>query len=503
MEGNNNGNLIINPPDYMEAIQAGKEFYLQFYHPAPEVESSLIKTLHRFLEHYDILYLKEMLVTVLKELINNAVKANMKRIYFEEKGLQIDDTGDYRKGMESFKEETFGPEEIDFEKLAQHKLIIRVLFRTTSDRLIIHVINNVPILDEELSKIDARIKKAYKYEDISEAFDDVLDDSEGAGLGLIMALMLFKNIGLPQESFRVTRKNNLTVSIINIPQMLNRSEIHLKLTEEISRELDNIPSFPENIREIQRLCANPESTIKAIADSIKKDPGLTTSILKIANSAGYMTINKVETIEDAVKKIGLKGINALLVASGVQKVIDARYKKFETIWKNSYKTAFYAQKISMQVNRLKLGEYVYLAALLSDIGRIILLSIKPEMFARIKELAGRKGMQEISLLEEISLGISHSTLGSMVLKKWNFNEAMVFAVEYHLRPHMAPEKYRELIYIIYLATVLTEYEDRKFRFDTVDEDVLEHFQLNTPEKLGELYNRLKAEYEEHLAGKVQ
>ena len=142
--------------------------------------------------------------------------------------------------------------------------------------------------DGELSKINARIKKAYKYRDISEAFDEVLDDSEGAGLGLIMAMMIFKNIGMPPEAFRIYRKDDLTIAAIAIPQTMDKVRTRVQIAEEILSEIEEIPAFPENIIRIQKLCANPDATIKEIAGAISLDPGLTTSILKLANSAGYI-----------------------------------------------------------------------------------------------------------------------------------------------------------------------------------------------------------------------
>jgi len=495
LEEKKNPQFIVNPPEYANAIKAGKEIYIQFYHVTPEVESLMIKALHMYLEQYDILYIKEMLLTVVKELVNNAVKANMKRVYFREKNLDINDTECYRQGMETFKDETYGEQMMNFDKLAAAKMVVRISFMSRNDNIIIHVINNSPILDEELKKIDARAKKAYKYSDISEAFDDVLDDSEGAGLGLIMALMLFKNAGLPEESFKVMRKEKLTVATLAIPRMLNKVELHSRIAGEIVKEIESLPSFPAHIKEIQRLCAIPESKIKDISDQIKRDPGLTTNILKIANSAGYMTINRVETIEEAVMKIGLKGINTLLVASGVQKIMESRYKKFEAIWKNSYKAAFYAQRIAMQVKKANLIEFVYLAALLSAVGRLVMLSIKPEVTERIRQLVGIKGLGDSGLLEEIGLGISHSTLGSFILKKWNFNEALVQTVEFHTRPYMAPENYRDLIYIVYLANSMLEIELNKSRFEILDENVLERFNLTSKEEFTSIHNVMKQAYE--------
>ena len=48
----------------------------------------------------------ESLSYCLKELANNAKKANTKRIYFEDHNLDINNKADYIKGMEHFKQET-------------------------------------------------------------------------------------------------------------------------------------------------------------------------------------------------------------------------------------------------------------------------------------------------------------------------------------------------------------------------------------------------------------
>ncbi len=496
-----NNNIVLNPENYKDAIDNNRDFYLQFSVFTPDAEAYLVKVLHLYLERYDLLYLKDMLITIIKELINNAIKANAKRLYFKTRKLDITQKEEYREGMESFKDDVFVKGSELLRKLADSRLVVRVYFKSDKNNLRINVINNIPILEEELKKIEARQKKAYSYTDISDAFDDVLDDSEGAGLGLIMALMLVKNAGFPQEAFGITTDGKFTIASIKLSASLTETRSQVRVAEEISKEVENLPSFPENIMEIQRLCTNPDSTIKDISNAIKRDPGLTTAILKLANSAGYITSKRIETIEEAVKIIGTKGINTLLVASGVQEIMGNRYKKFETIWRNSYKTAFYSQNIAMQMKRTRLSEFAYLAALLADIGQIVLLSIKPEEIQRLREIAGLKDMPETNLLEEISLGISHSTLGSIICQKWRFNEALIKAIEFHHRPHMAPEKYRDLVYIVYLGYVYNSIETKNFRFEIVNDDVLEHFNIQEREEFEKLHEILKKSYEMHIEEK--
>jgi HD-like signal output (HDOD) protein len=492
--------FIIKPADYKKSINNNERFYLQFNFFTPEVEAIFMKLIHRFLGKHDILYLKEMLITIIRELITNAAKANIKRLYFKLMELDINKKEDYRIGMETFKKDVFTGENEIFSKLKEVNLLVRIVFDRTPNNILIRIINNTPILEEEQKKIESRIKKAFSYTDISEAFEDVMDDSEGVGLGLIMALMLFKNAGFPTETYQIKCENNLTTAILNIPIKVNREQHNLKIAEELIKELGKIPSFPENILEIQRLCADPDSSIKQISTSITKDPGLTTSLLKLANSAGYITMQSTKTIEDAVKLIGIKTINALLVASGVQKILNSRYKKFESLWQESYRAAYYAQKMTIQTRQSKSSEFIYLASLLADIGQIVLLSIKPELTKKIHEIAGTKIIENASLLEEMSLGISHNTLGSLICEKWKFNEELVTIIKYHHRPHLAPAKFKTLIYLVYLSYSMVDIEKRRTRFEILDEDVLDYYNLNSKEKFETLHRTLKATYETQYSG---
>jgi len=485
----------MHPSDYKTAIAGEVDFYLQFHTLTPETEGIIIKSIHRFLEHYDLRYINNEIINIVKELVNNAIKANLKRIYFMVKNMDISKKEDYRTGMDTFKQEVYETvNEKYYDELKKSNLVVRVSFKTTDDILFINVINNVPILSSELDKINARIKKAYKYNDIAEAFEEVLDDSEGAGLGLIMGMMIFKNIGMPSEGFRIYRKNKLTIAAIAIPQTIEKIQSKIKVAEEILREIEEIQAFPENILKIQKLCTNPDATIREIANGISMDPGLTTSILKLANSAGYITLKKTETIEDAVKIIGTKGVNALLLATGVRKVIDMRYKRSESVWMDSYKRASYAQRIALQFNHIRISHIAYLAALLSDIGYIVMLSLKPQLIKKLQDIAGFKGLENSDLIEEISLGLSHSTLGGMILKKWNFNETLVKTIEYHHRPHMAPENLKQLIYIVYFADCMVEIDKNRFRYEFIDEDVTTYFNMMDKGSLEKLNKKLQESY---------
>ncbi len=97
----------LKPADYKKSINNNQRFYLQFNFFTPEVEAIFMKIIHRFLGKHDVLYLKDMLITVIRELITNASKANIKRLYFKLMELDINKKEDYRKGMETFQKRCF------------------------------------------------------------------------------------------------------------------------------------------------------------------------------------------------------------------------------------------------------------------------------------------------------------------------------------------------------------------------------------------------------------
>jgi HD-like signal output (HDOD) protein len=486
---------VLTPADYLKSIKYKQLFSMQFDVFSQKIEAIFIKVIHRLVQKHDILYLKEMLITVIKEIITNAVKANTKRLYFKIMKLDINKKEDYRVGMDTFKRDVYAGKVEIFNKLKDENLFVKIIFKNDQNSLQISIINNSPILEEESRKIEWRIRKAYSYDQMSDAFDDVLDDSEGSGLGLIFALMLCKKAGFPQETFQIRSENNFTKVTFNISLSSNRGQHDLKITNKVIKELEKLPSFPENILKIQKICSNPDSSLKQISESIKNDPNLTSSVMRIANSAGFVNYGNTTILEDAVKLIGMKTINSLLVASGVEKILSSRYKKFEGIWQNSYKAAFYAHKMLMQTKQTKYIELVYQSALLSDIGKIILVPIEPTVIKKMNKVAGSRIAENTSLLEEINLGISHATLGALICEKWKFNESLVNIIKYHDRPHVAPAKYKPLVYLVYLAYSLIDIENRRLRFEILDEDVLNYFNINDKEKFELLHRTLKSTYD--------
>ena len=86
--------------DIKVAVQTRKPVDFFCYSLTPEQKDRFLKILKVFLEECDQEYLFNYLSYCLFELLDNASKANAKRIYFKEHNLNINDENDYKRRCE-------------------------------------------------------------------------------------------------------------------------------------------------------------------------------------------------------------------------------------------------------------------------------------------------------------------------------------------------------------------------------------------------------------------
>jgi len=199
-------------------VNDGDELILQASRMNQKVEKYILHTITRILEKLGHEKLIEMVYTITKELSINGMKANQKRIFFEENGLDINDPAQYDEGVARFKQE-FSEEmnEIYGKKAVQMGIYVKIFFSYNEDGLCIEVINNTPIAPEEERRMREKMKKSMSYNDIAEFYMDNMDNTEGAGLGIALIMILMKGEDLDPNLFRIMTLDDKTVARVEIP----------------------------------------------------------------------------------------------------------------------------------------------------------------------------------------------------------------------------------------------------------------------------------------------
>jgi putative nucleotidyltransferase with HDIG domain len=459
-----------------QTIQAGLPYTITTYALPHEMEIYIGQVITSFLRLSGKEEFKDYLIYCVQELIVNAKKANTKRIYFAEKGLKIDSPDEYKLGMQTFKNDTL--ENIGHYLVLQRErgLYIKLLLTSRNDSIQFEVRNNSVISRTELMRIYDRLARSQQFRSMEEAFAQVIDDSEGAGLGIVVLVLMLRKMGLDKNAFNITCTETETVAKIIVPFDKARLETLSTLTRTIVDNVNSLPRFPENIIKVQNLIDNPKSDMSEIASVISRDPAMTADLIKIVNSAAYTQIKRVDSISEAVKILGFKGIKNLLFSYGTQKVLGNDDEEKKKLWEHSYRTAFYAYNLVQNFRKdQEILDDVYVASILHDMGKIVFSQIHPELSRKLRGFCEEKVVSQ-TLFENIVGGMNHAEIGALIAEKWNFPKNLVMAIRYHHVPSDAPSAHN-LVDVVYLANLFVRIETGDATFEQIDSTILNNYGL--------------------------
>jgi putative nucleotidyltransferase with HDIG domain len=477
----------VNVGQIQKAARNAVPIAIKTYTLPRETEVYLEDVLGIFLSEFGQEHLKDRIAYCLKELSVNAKKANTKRVYFKEKELDINNARDYSEGMKHFKEETLSNIGHFLELQKQAGLYIKVVFQARGKTFTLSVKNNVEISKKEQIRVYDRIARSRAFETMEEALSTVLDDSEGAGLGIVILVLMLKKLGLDEDAFDIDTVDGETVARITIPF----SDVHIenldKLSEEVVSEINELPQFPDNIVFLQKLINDPDSEITDIARQISTDPSLTADLLKVVNSAQFMLPKRVDNIVEAVKLVGLRGLKNLLYSYGTQKILSQDQK---WLWDHSYRTAFYAYSLARSFKKKKdLLDDAYVGGILHDMGKIVFAHVHPKLLDRISNFCTEREIDR-DLFEDLSAGLNHAEIGGRIAEKWNFPATLVEAIRFHHEPSECDPEYRDVVETVYLANALANLENGEITFEQIDPKVLAGFHIRSEEQGNAILQRL-------------
>lgn len=155
----------------------------------------------------------------LSEILINAIKANMKRVYFQDYNLDIENPSDYAKGMKAFRTEMLERRAYYLERLRQSDLYVTYTLKIEDKKLIIEVRNSSVMTEAESIRVKEKISEV-SLESSENLLGEDIDETEGAGLGIKSIILTLRSFGLPGDHYLLYTENNETVAKLIIEQPL-------------------------------------------------------------------------------------------------------------------------------------------------------------------------------------------------------------------------------------------------------------------------------------------
>jgi len=198
----------------------------------------------------------------------------------------------------------------------------------------------------------------------------------------------------------------------------------------------NPPPLPQVFAALQGIANDPLSSLADMAQIISHDPGLSSFLLRLANSAFYSFPGGVDSVFRAAQLIGMREILSLAAAKAVSGLFNESPRKdlleVERFWRHSVACAILARALAKRAGRTE-PDRAFMAGLLHDVGKILLVIAEPDMCEASLLLARQSGLI-LYEAERRTLGFDHAELGASVLKRWVLPQPLIEAVQHHHAP---------------------------------------------------------------------
>lgn len=231
---------------------------------------------------------------------------------------------------------------------------------------------------------------------------------------------------------------------------LDRKEINTRL------ELcPSLPSLSSINKALQGLLFAEQRFSAQISEIVRRDPSLTSRLLRLVNSVYYGLTTPVNSIEEAVFYLGVRQIRQLTTVTPIiedfQKLSGKCDFPWREFWQHCIGTAILTREIYSSVES-PADESDYVAGLVHDVGKIVMAYSFPAHFAEIYRQA-QPGEHDLIELENHILGIDHAELGALYLERHHLPELMINSARYHHRPEQA-ENFRPIIASVQIADLM-------------------------------------------------
>src|SRR5204863_2149562 len=151
--------------------------------------------------------------------------------------------------------------------------------------------------------------------------------------------------------------------------------------EQALGELRQLPLLPATAQQAMALANDDASTLHQFSSLVEQDITLAASILKLANSPVFSWGRTIESLGQAVVRLGLRECQNLMMAVSMGNLFqksDPRTKGFcAVLWKHCFLTGCICRRLNQELHLDFQGEE-FTAGLLHDLGRILLAVAVPE-----------------------------------------------------------------------------------------------------------------------------
>jgi HD-like signal output (HDOD) protein len=205
----------------------------------------------------------------------------------------------------------------------------------------------------------------------------------------------------------------------------------------VAGKFTGLPSVARAYAALGTALNRPDVALAELATIVEQDPAMSAKVLQLVNSAYFGLPQRVTSIPQAVMLLGADLLRDLFAQAGAFSMPDGAGPigfSLEDLQTRSLRTARAARTLA---GDSPLAEEAFAAAILRDIGQLVLSIGLPDEFRDCLAQSARDGAP-LEDTERQILGVSHAEVGAYLLGVWGLPASLVETVAYHHRPSQPP-----------------------------------------------------------------
>ncbi len=199
-----------------------------------------------------------------------------------------------------------------------------------------------------------------------------------------------------------------------------------------------LPTMPQVVTRFLEVSADENHTLGDLVTLLSTDPGISSELLRLANSALFGVTRTVTSLQQAMTLLGMRRVRTLVLGRYLVERLHQNVEKPESFefgyyWRRSLGTAVLAAKFADQLAPMY-REEAFIGGLLTDIGVVVLMDALPDRYAPIASEYEALDGETFARRELQALGLTHAEVSALVLDRWMLPPIVVQAVHYHHSP---------------------------------------------------------------------
>ena len=190
-----------------------------------------------------------------------------------------------------------------------------------------------------------------------------------------------------------------------------------------------MPSLPAVAMKLIDLAQQDDPDFAEVCRVIRSAPVIASKVMRTVNSALFAFRPTVETIEDAVTKLGFNVIRTLLLSFHIRETQtpDCETDLYRNHWRSSLTQGVIAELIAEAIDEDPSA--AFLLGVIQDIGLLAMLSEEPEYY--LDKIGFDNGVIGNVLSEQEHFGFSHVDVSSEIVERWGVSEGLLTAIRQH------------------------------------------------------------------------